>query len=730
MFQVKHFSEFEPMLETYPVSKKKKKVNYTQECDTIFCFDIEVASAWKYKNKLIPYHTGETDDFWNELETYALPYIWQFSQNDVVYYGRELQDFLQVLKKFPIDTHIIIYIHNASYEFMFLNNILRPWENVFARSPHKPMKFISSLFPNIEFRCSYNLTRMSLDVWGKTLGFEKLHTLDYVKIRTPNTKLEQKELDYAERDCLVMYKGLLKYRERYGHVEQIPLTQTGEVRRVVKKKMRTNPRTGKSDSRLINSIIRMLPKDAKEYARLKSAFQGGYCHANFLLSGYVHRGTIYAWDFASSYPFCMCACKFPMSAFFEMIYDESEIETYAYLLKIRFENVQAKTYNHYLSKSKCFEIKNGRFDNGRIISCDSCETWFTELDFEIMKKTYNFKYEIIESYASHKGYLPKQFIEYILELYGNKTTLKKAPTGTTETEEEEKQRNELYSISKQFINSMYGMCVTDLINDDIETDGIEWTTKEKTLEELDDFLKELHNNNRGRTFLSFSWGVWCTAWARFNIWQCITHENVVSLAKQKTIRKNDENVIYVDTDSLKMRTLENFDWYNEQAENKLKAMCEHYNIDFEKTRPKDQVGIPRQLGRLEREPDASEFITLGAKRYCYRTADDGILHITVAGINKEAVSCLNDNIENFTDELCFDKDHDGVNKLFHVYIDDMKEIIWNKGEYDEYISKLKYGISMRPTGYTMGIIDEYEMLLLADSVVRLNCIDEIIKQGV
>ena len=726
---MKHFSEFEPILDTYPVSKKKKKVNYAKECDTIFCFDIEVSSAWKYKGNLIPYHAGETDEFWNELESFALPYIWQFSQNEEVFYGRELQEFLIILKQFPKDVHIIIYIHNASYEFMFLNNILRPWENVFARNPHKPIKFNSALFPNIEFRCSYNLTHMSLDVWGKTLGFEKLHTLDYIQIRTPKTKLKQNELDYAERDCLVMYKGLMKYRERYKHLEQIPLTQTGEVRRVVKKKMRLNLRTGKSDSRLINSIVRMLPYNAKEYARLKSAFQGGYCHANFLLAGYVHRGKLYAWDFASSYPFCMCACKFPMSAFFEFEYDENEIETYAYLLKIRFDNLQAKTYNHYISKSKCYEIKNGNFDNGRIISCDSCETWITELDFEIIKNTYNFDYEILESFASHKGYLPKQFIEYILELYGNKTTLKKAPAGTTETEEEEKQRNELYSISKMFINSLYGMCVTDLINDEIITDGIIWNTKEKTIADVDDFLEELHTNNRGRSFLNYAWGVWCTAWARFNIWQCITHENVVSVGKRKTIRKNDENVIYVDTDSLKMRTLENFDWYNTQAEEKLKQMCKHYKIDFERTRPLDPAGIPHPLGRLEREEDMVEFITLGAKRYCYRT-NDGKLHITVAGINKSAVTCLNDNIENFNENLVFDKDHPDVHKLFHVYLDEMDCVTWQRGKYDEYTSNFKFGISMRPTGYSMSIVDEYEMLLMTDSTIRLNCIENVVKQGV
>ena len=143
----------------------------------------------------------------------------------------------------------------------------------------------------------------------------------------------------------------------------------------------------------------------------------------------------------------------------------------------------------------------------------------------------------------------------------------------------------------------------------------------------------------------------------------------------------------------------------------MKAACEYHEIPFEKTRPKSQDGTPRPLGYFVREDDWTEFKTLGAKRYVYRSKVDGKLHLTVSGINKEAVSCLNDDIENFNEDTVFDKDDDNVNKNYITYITNQKEVVWNKGQDDEFLSTYKSGINMRPTGYSMSIADEYALLL-------------------
>ena len=71
--------------------------------------------------------------------------------------------------------------------------------------------------------------------------------------------------------------------------------------------------------------------------------------------------------------------------------------------------------------------------------------------------------------------------------------------------------------------------------------------------------------------------------------------------------------------------------------------------------------------------------------------------MTVSGINKSAVSCLNGDITNFKDGFIFDKDHPDVHKLEHCYISNMEPVKW----IDNYYSDFKYGINMRPTGYKL-----------------------------
>ena len=669
-------------LDTFPTTgKHKDQLDWEKECDDIFTFDIECSNGWVKDGKVVCYEAGHDEQYWNKLMPVSLCYHWQFSKNDEIITGRKLGDFIDILRQIPSDTHVIIYVHNLEYEFAFLNNYLK-WSVVFARENHKPMKAVPADYPNIEFRCSYTLTRLSLDAWGKSLGCPKSHALDYTVLRTPLTRLTQDETDYCLRDCEVVYKGIEKYREKYSHVFKIPLTQTGEIRKVVKKRMMAN-------KSLYYQLIKLIPANAYMYKIMKTTFQGGYTHANMMYAGYTVKDGV-SFDFASSYPAVMCSEKYPMSPFIPEIFEENKIDDYAYLIRIKYKDITSRTINHYISLSKCLSIENPVIDNGRVISADSLEMWITEQDYLTIKNTYQYKAHIEECYRSKKEYLPYELVSYVLELYANKTRYKNVPG-----------MEEIYQQAKQFINSLFGMCVTDLLFDDVDYDGFVWTKTEKTLSDVDAYILDLREHNKGRTFLAYQWGIWISAYARRNLWKCLM--------------RYDMDIVYCDTDSLKIVVrngkLPDFSWQNEDMKNKLEAMCKTYGLDVELTRPKDPKGIERPLGFFLREDDWSEFRTLGAKRYVARYKSDNKLHLTVSGINKDAVACLNDDINNFNFETVFDKDADGVKKNLRTYTHDQPDIIWNVGQYDEYLSTEKEGIVIRPTSYSMSIADEYDFLL-------------------
>ena len=692
---VGQLKNYDYMKNSHVKRKHRKNAKIEKYCDDIFTFDLESTSAWINEHgNIIRYKKGRSSEYWNNLEPVSLCYIWQFSVNDTVYYGRSIEEFKQVIEDIPKDIHIIIWVHNLSFEAHFLMNIFNDL-SMFCRQSHKPIYLYSESHKNIEFRCSYMLTRLSLATWGEQLGCKKLvGDLDYEKIRTPLTALKPKELAYCSRDCEVVYKGIQDYLKRYDTQWDIPLTQTGTVRREVKNLLT-------SDSQYVKAMKRLVPRDAAEYNRLRKTFAGGYTHANRSKAGIVQTGGIDGiiehYDFASSYPCELVKQKYPCAPWVytgrhEMPTDE-DFKKFGYLMLLYFENIECITFNTYIQSSKCTGA-GFRYDNGRIISAEYLEIWVTEQDYLTIRDTYRWNKMIVKRlYYSYKKYLPTPFIKYLLELYGNKATLKGSKEGTAEYD--------LLMQSKQYINSLFGMAVTALVQADVHFNNSnrEFTTDILTDKKVQEHLDKLRswNPREKRYFLNYSWGVWCTAYARRDLWRCILGEN----------SENDIDVIYADTDSIFINGRHDFTWYNKETVTALDIAMDYHKLPRDLTRPVDRKGKPHQLGVFDKEDDIIEMITLGAKRYVERRTSDEKLHLTVSGINKEAVYMLDDNIENFCDGLNFDKDFPTIRKRLPTYINNQPPLTWPDG----YKSTCKSGVNLRRNGYKLTVTDEYKALI-------------------
>lgn len=260
--------------------KKYYDKNHLHTTDSIYCLDIEVSSFWIDKNKnIIEYDSKLSDEFYNSCDKGSCVYIWQFSIDDDIYYGREfneLYNFILDVRKNILKecekSQMIIYVHNLSYEFSFLRGLPFKWNSVFARTLRKPMKAVCN--NDICFKCSYMLTNLSLASWGKQLGIDKkVGDLEYTKLRTPLTELSQKELEYCEYDIKIMIEGLKKYRTKYEKLSKIPLTSTGEVRRVVSA-------IYDKDFNHKKHITKLQPKNVEQWKIFKACFGGGDTHAH------------------------------------------------------------------------------------------------------------------------------------------------------------------------------------------------------------------------------------------------------------------------------------------------------------------------------------------------------------------------------------------------------------------------------------------------------------------
>lgn len=671
----------------YEVTGKKEKYD-----TTIYAFDIETTSFYILNDKIysaIEYK--DLDEHDKKLcEFRSTMYIWMFSVNDTVYYGRTWDEFLVFIKKIDENDPTIrkiIYVHNLAFEFQFFKKFFN-YKKVLARTVRKPFKIILNDY-NIEFRCTYFMTNCSLaklsEVYDLPIA-KKVGDLDYTKLRHSTTPLTEKELGYCKYDCLVIYEYIKKEIEVYKTLKDIPLTSTGKVRRELKNLTTTNFQYKK----LVKKAININPH---VYELLANAFTGGYTHANATYTGDIIED-VNSYDFTSSYPYVLVSEKYPSTEFrkcdVKTIQDLKEVN--AYLIKVKFYNIVSKYDNNFISVSKCLEVKKPVLDNGRIASARELEIVLTDIDFKLYMRAYRIeKYEIIEAYYSVYNYLPKLFINFILDKYVLKTEYKNVEGKELE-----------YQLEKGKFNSLYGMCVTRTIRDSVDFIEGEWKETPLTNKDIIEALLE----EKKKAFLSFSWGVWCTSYARDNLLS-----NVIKL---------DSETIYCDTDSLKITKYANLkviDDYNKSVINKIENVSNILDIDIKKFKPKDKDGIEHMLGVFDHDAYYKKFITLGAKKYAFiktnKKGEDEI-GITVAGVPKKAKNALK-RLEDFKPSHVFKYEDTG--KMLIAYIEDQEPI-----ELTDYLGNIytvtdKTGACALPTTYVLGISEDYSDYL-SDNVSK------------
>lgn len=662
--------------------------------NNIYSFDIETTSYLDLRGQLVPAveYLNLSDQDKQDAIPKSCMYIWMFSINDTVYYGRTWEEFRLFLERLDsaVPEKKYVFVHNLSFEFQFICTQIRI-ESVMSRKSRKVMGAILKDF-NIEMRCSYYMSNVRLAKLPEifNLPVKKMEgDLDYTKIRHSETPLTDVELGYCENDCLVVYEYIKIELLTYERVDKIPLTATGKVRKELQRLVMRD----KKYRRLVGESINIKPS---VYNMLVDAFAGGYTHANYIYADEV-LNNVDSYDETSAYPYVLVSHRFPSKEFRECnLKSADQMSTrYAYLVQVRFYNLKCRYYNNFISVSKCNNVITPRIDNGRIIRAKMVDITLTDVDFRFILDTYDIEsYEIVKSYSSLYNYLPIKYINFILDKYVNKTKFKNVEGKELE-----------YAREKAAFNSIYGMSVTNMIRDEVEYDDLSgW--KETELTNADIFDKLL--SEKKKSFLSFSWGVWCTAYARDNL--------------LRRVLELDQYVVYCDTDSIKLvqgydKTV--FEKYNASVVDRIHKVSDILKIDFERFSPTDSKGIPHLLGVFESETEHGnqytydKFITQGAKKYAVEI--NGKIKITVSGVPKGGAKCLT-KIEDFRDDLIFDYKYTNKNTL--MYND--KQAPFDLIDYFgiKYRVTDKSGCCLLPTTYKLGKALEYANLLTDNSSQR------------
>lgn len=602
----------------------------------------------------------------------AFMYVWQFQYDlECSVVGRTWEEFfsflLEIVKRLKDNVYLVCYIHNASFEFQFLKGLyhFEP-EEVFATDSRKVLKF--TMFDHIEFRCNYLHTNMSLAEYTRKMGV-KDHKLsgelfDYSKQRYPWTPLSDYELQYCINDVLGMVEALkIEMKADGDNLYTVPLTSTGYVRRDCKKAMKQYNH---------KQLYAMLPNEYI-YGMLREAFRGGNTHANRWYAGEIMKDVI-SEDRSSSYPDVMVNCEFPMGPFYHegasslsRVKKLIEVRHKAVLMRIAFQDLELRSrYDGapYLSRDKGRNIINGVYDNGRVLSCDYGEWTLTDVDFRIVLQHYTWSgcnpYDIAHA---RYGRLPDPLIQTVNHYYKLKTELKGVAG------------QEIYYMkAKNKLNSLYGMTAQDPVKDSI--DFID--DAEEPYQLQDKPLAELLHQSYKKAFLSYAWGVWTTAWARYRL--------------QEAIDLCGTDFIYTDTDSVKHLGEIDLSAYNDQRkQDSMKNGA--YAVDGN--------GEVHYMGVFEPEAHYDRFSTLGAKKYVGECK--GKLEITIAGVNKKKGAEELGSIENFKEGFTFYKAGGTESK----YNDNINMLIEREGK----IIRITDNVYIRDSTYTLGLTAEYLAIL-------------------
>lgn len=249
---------------------KKRRSGIEVIYNSINSFDIETTT----------YHVDGTDK--------AFMYCWGFCINGVLVVGRLWNEFIYFLKHLQLYLNLdskhklVIYIHNASFEFQFCYQFLQKFfQNfkVFATNKRKVVYFSVDGF---EFRCSYKLTNMSLDKAVKKEKGTKYHKmvgdLDYTKFRIFCSLLTYTEWCYFIGDLLSLYDLIrCKLKNENNTLWTIPLTSTGYIRSYLRERTR-------QDKKYYYFFKRFSLTD-KVYKMCKDQLKGGDTHANRFYQG-------------------------------------------------------------------------------------------------------------------------------------------------------------------------------------------------------------------------------------------------------------------------------------------------------------------------------------------------------------------------------------------------------------------------------------------------------------
>jgi len=257
------------------------------------------------------------------------------------------------------------------------------------------------------------------------------------------------------------------------------------------------------------------------------------------------------------------------------------------------------------------------------------------LTYKLFIKQYKFKTIIFgETYSCRYDYLPAVFRNFVIEMFKEKCQLEYTIKYEEHSPEELEQLKTDYALCKNRFNGIFGMTYTNPLHEEYiyNADEVKWNDVQE-LDLTDEATQQKLFKAQCNSVGAYIWGVHTAAIGRQQLDDLITAVGI-------------DATLYCDTDSNYFRNISGvMERISKLSELRVKQAIEH-NAYCTINDHTFYLGIIE----VEDEP-VQEFVTQGAKKYCYRLSDG--LHLTLSGVRKSEVVQLKNDIRNFKKGFVF-----------------------------------------------------------------------------
>lgn len=611
------------------------------------CKERNLKNKIKYANLSLAFDTETSSCEIAEDDHMAWVYLWTCSAQlpsgaNITTYGRTLEDWLELGECLSNELglnekkRLVFYVHNLAFDFSFIYKAMKCSE-AFAIRSRRPVRALAK--NGIELRCSAELAKCKLEHWTKDSPFPKLTgNIDHTLIRHSDTPLSEEELRYAIHDTAGLAWRIEKmlFDEPYPNGEKrriadVPHTSTGFPREKI-----TLAFQGNFSNPLLNNnrLLRKAREQVKNcliepptHMLATDTMAGGWTGVNPNYIDCVCEG-LKTIDATSHYPAMMTKGIFPIETFLPLSTEGLDtlqdllnlIEKNCVMMEVTLYNLKSKTpHAGYLSEHRhcgLEEMGAGWICNGKVMTCEKMTICCNDIEFKTLLKTYSFHaIEVACIAVAKRGYLPKPLVKLIFEAYADKTILKGI-----------KGQERFYAIAKALLNSLFGICATNVFRDvyPFDSELCAWGETIKFDYSRDDVQKICDNENkRSNRYVYYPWGAYITAAGRAETWEFI-------MVAGKHFR-------YADTDSLKYSPCDEIEEFiikkNAQIKEQIEDTCKRLNIPLEVISPKNLKGESKTLGVWEYEKTSELTKIGGPKRYL--EYNNGKFDLTCAGVSPE-----------------------------------------------------------------------------------------------